>query len=195
MDDQTKSFQLVTHKIHFNNENVRNDCHKCSPGWTDSWTLVSTGDWRSEQKACSHTGVPEEWPGREPWGEGPEAWRARATARLVPGMHRSTAPCCPLGLNGSSRPVHGGPSRRGGLVLSCCLRLTVRRWRPCLKSLIPASLLSMHSRPPHWAITPAILYTSSSSSSSSEREGKPSENGGEARNKAQPSSRLTAPLF
>lgn len=56
-------------------------------------------------------------------------------------------------------------------------RLTVRRWRPCLKSLIPASLLSMHSRPPHCAMTPAILYTSSSSSSSSEGGGRPSGNG------------------
>lgn len=56
-------------------------------------------------------------------------------------------------------------------------QLTVRRWRPCLKSLIPASLLSMQSRPPHWAITPAILYTSSSSSSSSADKGKQTEIG------------------
>ena len=136
-----------------------------------------------------------EWSGREHWGREPEVWRARATARWVPGVQRSAAPCCPLGLNGSGRAVRRGPSRRGGLLPSCCLRLTVRRWRPCLKSLIPASLLSMHSRPPHWAITPAILYTSSSSSSSSDTEGKPSENGSEAQNKEQPSSRLTALLF
>ncbi len=41
------------------------------------------------------------------------------------------------------------------------------RCLPCLKSLIPDSRLSIHSRPPHCAMTPAILYTSSSSSSSS----------------------------
>lgn len=45
--------------------------------------------------------------------------------------------------------------------------LTVSRCLPCLKSLIPDSRLSIHSSPPHWAMTPAILYTSSSSSSSS----------------------------
>lgn len=45
--------------------------------------------------------------------------------------------------------------------------LTVSRCLPCLKSLIPDNRLSIHSSPPHWAITPAILYTSSSSSSSS----------------------------
>lgn len=68
----------------------------------------------------------------------------------------------------------------------CCPQLTVRRWRPCLKSLIPASLLSMHSRPPHWAITPAILYTSSSSSSSSGREEKTQRTKrGEDRNKSE----------
>lgn len=72
-----------------------------------------------------------------------------------------------------------GLSQSQGMVPTCCLQLTVRRWRPCLKSLIPASLLSMHSRPPHWAITPAILYTSSSSSSSSVGEGEPHANGGE----------------
>lgn len=48
-------------------------------------------------------------------------------------------------------------------------QLTVSRCLPCLKSLIPDSLLSMHSSPPHCAMTPAILYTSSSSSSSSIR--------------------------
>lgn len=48
-------------------------------------------------------------------------------------------------------------------------QLTVSRCLPCLKSLIPDSLLSMHSSPPHCAMTPAILYTSSSSSSSSVR--------------------------
>lgn len=53
-----------------------------------------------------------------------------------------------------------------------CL-LTVSRCLPCLKSLIPDSRLSIHSSPPHCAMTPAILYTSSSSSSSSEiRSGK-----------------------
>lgn len=73
--------------------------------------------------------------------------------------------------------IRGLPQSRR-LVSPCCLQLTVKRWRPCLKSLIPASLLSMHSKPPHWAITPAILYTSSSSSSSSGGERKSSRNRG-----------------
>lgn len=96
------------------------------------------------------------------------------------GLHCAwMAPCCPLELNGTMTtsffPLALFQSRR--LIPPYCLQLTVRRCRPCLKSLIPANLLSMHSRPPHWAITPAILYTSSSSSSSS-GEGKPSRHRG-----------------
>lgn len=109
--------------------------------------------------------------------------QAEGGCQPLAGLPWPVAPCHPLGLHSTVATGFSlqGPFSRQRVGPTCCPQLTVRRWRPCLKSLIPASLLSMHSRPPHWAITPAILYTSSSSSSSSEGGGKPSRNGREGK--------------
>lgn len=68
-------------------------------GWT--WCPQGTAE-ASRRLALTLVGeLWEESPGGLKWGPG---------NMVVPGRHQSTAPCCPLGLNGSSQP---GPLRGG----------------------------------------------------------------------------------